>query len=141
MKLALELIRELAGKQKACNAQFVPFCQAIDNGNELLAWQIVLGNKNWLTANHVPIPSNVAALANYIGISLYPNGKIKTKISYDTDGNMTLIEDFYKNGVMQSRYMYKCGRIHGICEIWNETGELLAKYWEVNGESQLLYKK
>ena len=113
MKLLLETIRQLASNAKACDAQFVPFCQAIDSGNELLAWQIILGNKAWLENQKIPLPRELEKLANGIGIKFHKNGQLWEKSNWENGKLHGLMEEFHENGQLWNRSNWQNGQLIG----------------------------
>lgn len=51
--MTLSEIKEFAIANKACKAQLNKFIEFITNGDELSAWQTVLGNYNWLRSRRL----------------------------------------------------------------------------------------
>lgn len=137
----LASIRQLALKHGACAAQFAPFCQAIDNGNELLAWQIVMGNKIWLKLEGIQLPINLEELSNGIGIRYHENGQLYVKSNWKNGQRHGLYERFYENGRLLEKSNWKDGQRHGLNEWFHKNGQLLSKSnWE-NGLRPGLYER
>lgn len=140
----LETIRQAAAQAHACEAQFRPFCQAIDNGNELLAWQIVLGNRDWLNQNLIFLPSNLEELAHGIGIRYYNNGQLAEKINWKDGKIHGLREWYYENGQLMEKSNWKNDKWHGLSELFYQSGGLYEKAnWEdgkLHGLFELFYE-
>ena len=136
----LETIRQAAAQANACEAQFRPFCQAIDNGNDLLAWQIVLENKGWLESQNIPLPSNLEELANGVGVTFHENGQLKARTNYKNDLLEGLYELFYENGQLGIRANYKNGLKEGLYELFYENGQLKEKSNWKNGKCHGLFE-
>lgn len=147
MSITLTNIQKAAKKNSACVTQYRPFCRAIAKKDKILAWQIVLGNKTWLTARHIKLPKNLESLAQGIGITYHLSGVIDTIKRYNNgvlhgemliyndngrlierknyiNGNLHGFSYTYKssNGVLLSKYRYENGFLHGISEVYHDNG-------------------
>ena len=77
-----------------------PFKRFIEQGDELQAWQTVLGNLRWIKKNGIQVPENLEELAQNQGKRWNENGQIY-RIEF-----------------------YQDGKLHGNCKVFNDDGTL-----------------
>ena len=120
-------IRDEAIAKKACETQLNPFCKAIDEGDDLLAWQMVLGNNEWLIDAGIIKKSDLKAIcieAQGIGLRFYTSGNVESRWNYKDGKLHGLCEWFYESGNIKHRYNYKDGKLPGIYEWFYESGNI-----------------
>lgn len=96
----LEAIREEIRKHEPCDAQFGPFCQAIECGDDLTAWQTLLGSRIWLRYKGVALPTDLEAKAGYTA------------------------RRWHRNGLVNVLAGFKDGRYDGPYRVWDLDGKL-----------------
>lgn len=132
MGVTLTAIRNAAKKVNACTEQYNPFTRAIANGNHTLAWQIVLGNKDWLEIRHVPLPKNLEELAKGKGVN-HHNGKV-CRITHYKNGNLHgKVEKYYDNGQLYELSNYVDGKRCGFAYHYSRKGILIKRFLYQNG--------
>lgn len=121
-KSLLKKIAEQAKKKNACSEQLMPFLNAIDNGDYLIAWQTVLSNLFWLSNEKIKVPNNIETLAHGIAID-WKDGKVIRRYHVKNKKiNGLYYEYFSQSGkiLMQSRY--KDDKLHGWQREWYANG-------------------
>ena len=108
----LKRILQQAIEKHACPAQLEPFKRFIDEGDELQAWQTVLGNLEWIEYNGIKVPPNLEELAQNQGKIWYKIGQL-------------WVHQFYKNGELhgERKELYKNGKLW-MRQLW-ENGEFI----------------
>ena len=110
----LEEIKSFAEQHKACDAQYDKFVEFIDNGDELSAWQTVLGNIDWLKGSGLDIDiTDVIEKANGVGKTWWKNGQISGECTYKDGKRNGLYRRWYPNGQLEEECAYKDGKRNG----------------------------
>ena len=131
----LKEIYELCEQANACKEQINPLSQFIEEGKEVEAWQILLGNYKWLVNKNILIEEDkkeVCELAGNVGVLYHENGKIWIKSIYKAGKLDGVCERFYDNGNIEVKLIYKDGKREGVSEWYYEKGNI---------ESKSIYKK
>lgn len=132
---SLNEIAEFAKQHKACSRQYKPFVKAIKEGNELLAWQIVVGNLDWLCSEGCELDLlEVEKLAQGVGVGFHLGGQLSYRNTYKNGEPHGTWESWYENGQLSHRYTYKNGERHGVCEGWHSNGQLEYRETYENGK-------
>ena len=133
----LKEIKELCEQAEACKAQINPFSKFIEEGKEIEAWQVVLGNYELLVSKNILIEEDkkeVCELAGNVGVIYHENGKICVKSIYKVGKLDGVFERFYWNGNIMEKSIYKNGELDGVSEWFNENGYIGEKAIYKNGE-------
>ncbi|MCX6154448.1 MAG: hypothetical protein NT007_09825 [Candidatus Kapabacteria bacterium] len=108
----LQEIRDLAKAYAACESQYKPFVAALEAGDKLLAWQIVLGDIDWLEEEDIGLDiKEVCKLADNIGLKYYENGAIMWRDIYKDGKRHGLCEEYYESGAIMYRTTFKDGEL------------------------------
>lgn len=140
--MTLEEIKKLAIDNDACNAQLNKFIQFIESGDELSAWQTVLGNYFWLKNRGFLMPLlEVEKLAGGIGKLWHKYGYLLREESYKNGKFDGVCRSWYHDcNRLKSEYTYKDGVGHGLFRIWNDGFGLEAEFTYVDGKLNGLYR-
>ena len=133
----LKEIKELCKQANACKAQINPLSQFIEEGKEVEAWQILLGNYKWLVNKNILIEEDkkeVCELAGNVGVIYHENGKICVKSIYK-DGKLEGVREwFYDNGNIMEKSICKNDKLEGVSEEYYEKGKIESKSIYKNGK-------
>jgi len=133
----LKEIKELCKQANACKAQINPLSQFIEEGKEVEAWQVVLGNYELLVSKNILIEEDkkeVCELAGNVGVIYHENGKICVKSIYKVGKLDGVFERFYWNGNIMEKSIYKNGKLEGVREWYYTNGNIEEKSIYKNGE-------
>ena len=109
--------------------------ELIESGNELEAWQTILGNRNWYANKGLNLDLNyICGKANNVGITWYSHGGKESQYHYVNGKFDGQYETWYYNGQKLSSFSYKDGKIVGLYESWYLNGEKASEYIYKNGE-------
>lgn len=128
----LNQIREFGKKYSACQTQFVPFCQAIDNGNYLQAWKLVAANRAWInskndnsfTVDISEIPKEVNGLCVVYQNDIFDRPILMRRFylkNFNIEGKVI---EYYDNGNPSREYTIKKGNCHGRFIRYNLDGSV-----------------
>ena len=117
-------IKKEAKKKKACAVQYKPFVNAIEEEDYLMAWQTVLGSRNWLTNNNIEIPENIEQLANGKAISWHENGQIRVSCNYNNGKIEGKYKSWHENGQISASCNYNNDKREGEYNLWYENGQI-----------------
>lgn len=137
MEVTLEQIKEGAIEGRACKAQLNKFLEFLNSGNELEAWQTVLGNYEWLIKKGIITTEDVAVietLANGIGKIWYESGQLRGFCTYKEGKPDRLYQWWYESGKLKESYTYKEGKLDGLYQRWYESGQLKESFTYKNGK-------
>jgi len=135
-------IRTEAIANGACEGNLYPFRylnEPLSPEKELLAWQVVLGNRKWLIYHYILCEKDIPEVekkANYIAVEYYFSSKI-AEYGFK-DGKLEgLFIMFYDNGSISSLRTYKKSFKHGIEKRYFRTPSgsrniSIRCYWEDN---------
>lgn len=106
--MTLQEIKDFAKAHGACESQYNKFAEFVDAGDELKAWQTVLGNIDWLNNRGAGLDAKeICELAKGIGLKWYSDGALA-------------VEKNYVNG-----------QLHGTLKEWHSNGTFcIEEYWE-----------
>jgi antitoxin component YwqK of YwqJK toxin-antitoxin module len=152
----LKEIYEKAIQHKPCGSQITQFKKAIDAGEELRAWQMLLGNIIWLRDNNIEIDIlELYERAHNVGCTWYNNGQLSAEYNYKEGKRDGISCGWYPSGQLLSECNYKEGKRDGICREWYASGQLefernykegkrdgIRRRWYANGQllSECNYK-
>jgi len=139
----LKEIKELCEQAEACKAQINPFCNFIEEGKEVEAWQILLGNYHWLVSKNILSEEDkkeVCKLAGNVGVIYHENGNIWIKSNYKNVKLNGVYEQYYDNGNIEEKSIYKDGKLDGVCEWYYENGNIEVKSIYKNGKLEGVYE-
>jgi hypothetical protein len=141
--MTLQEIKDFALKNGACDAQLDKFVEFIYKGDELSAWQTVLGNYHWLIKYNFPMSFNeIEKLACGIGKIWHEYGYLLEEINYKNGKLNGIYRTWYHDcDRLKSEYTYKDGIIHGLCRNWNDGFGLESEYTYVDGQLNGLYRR
>ena len=139
----LKEIYELCKKANACKEQINPLSQFIEEGKEVEAWQILLGNYKWLVNKNILIEEDkkeVCELAGNVGVRFHENGTIWVKSNYKNVKLNGACERFYWNGNIMEKSIYKNGELEGVREWFYGNGKMGEKSIYKNGKLEGVYE-
>ena len=139
----LKRILAQAIEKNACAEQLEPFRRFIEEGDELSAWQTVLGNIGWIKRKRIQVPVNLEQLAENQGKTWHNDGTLSS-------------HEFYKNGLLNGDYkqwhndgtlcvhkVYENGKLHGEFNEWYMNGSLwihgFYHYGKLHGERKIWF--
>lgn len=124
--MELQEILGFAEERRACSSQLNKFKEFIQAGDELQAWQTVLGNIGWLRTKGLIIDqTEVETKAKGVGIMLYENGQLRERANFKDGNKNGLCEWWHENGQIAERINYKDGKRDGLHEWWDVYGNLI----------------
>lgn len=156
--MTLEEIKNFAKGNAACIGQYYAFDTALKNGNTIMAWQIVLKNKEWLEnrgcmidTTDIPkeVNNNCIIYDFYDNISelfflkdymlsglheiFYSNGQLRSCDRYKKGLKCGKCISYFTNGKIDNIYLYKNGLVNGISKSYFDDGMLWAITPHKNG--------
>ncbi len=132
--ITLEEIKEFAIEHNACSAEFYPFIDYINKGDEKSAWKTVCGNLGWLNTKGLNLVySDILQLADQTSIVHFSKGTISRICKYDSLC-ITNITYFYLGGNVSEYIEYKGKIKHGKHQYYLKDGKKHLESCYVNGK-------
>jgi hypothetical protein len=132
--MTLTEIKKFATENDACESQLNKFNLFLELGDELSAWQTVLGNYSFLYIHKLPFEfSELEILAHGVGKIWHNNGELCIENNYKNGLLDGLYRQWYSNGQLHREINYKCGIYDGSNRKWYSNGKLWGESIYKNG--------
>ena len=126
--VTLQDILKFAKEYNACSAQLNKFISFLEDGDELSAWQTVLGNLDWFGGSDVYgllidrklLEKN----ADGIGKTWNADGQLKVKRNYKDGKEHGLYREWYDNGQLKYEANLIDDIYYGLERTWYRNGQL-----------------
>ena len=123
--MTLQEIKEFAKEHRACESQYNKFCKLIESGDELKAWQTVLGNIDWLNDRGAGLDAReISILAQGIGLRWHEDGELQIKENWENGRRHGTRKEWRDNGTLWEEINYVNGELHGAWKLWHKNGIL-----------------
>lgn len=121
--MTLQEIKEFAMEHNVFPDQIDKFIELLETGDEVQAWQTVLGNSYYLEAAGCDLSGlELRKLANGVAKVWRKNGNLRGEGTYN--GQDVTHRRWFENGQLANEYNTVNGKKHGLYRHWHEDGKL-----------------